>query len=159
MAFKRRAGSQTAQFRRRKTLISPSFEVGVTAEVTELVVRRAMRRGIVCCEVCGDPVWADRGLWWSLHHRRYRDGQPDSHQPQNLILVHGASNVDLCHGVVHDSKAEAITEGWSITRHPVGGRYVDPLTVPVTIDRGSRVVYFTADGTYADSPPATDRSA
>jgi hypothetical protein len=89
-----------------------------------------------------------RGLNWSLHHRRYRDGSPDSHLPPNLLLVDGASNVDGCHGRIHGDKAESMTSGWAITRHGD----VDPATVPVLIDGGSRWVYLTADG-YSDNPP------
>jgi hypothetical protein len=121
---------------------------GPSPETVSLVLHRAMRDGVICCEVCGDAVYAERGLFWSLHHRRYRDGRPDSHLPPNLILVCGASNVDRCHGAIHDHKGDAMDAGHSITRHGD----VDPATVPVLIDGGSRWVYLTVDG-YSDNPP------
>jgi|SRR6185436_5567789 len=122
---------------------------GPTDETVLLVVARATRDGRVCCELCGDPVKGDRGVGWALHHRRFRDGRPDSHSPQNYLVVHGASNVESCHGVIHAAKMTAKENGWAITRHG----YVDPLTVPVWIDGGARRVLLAEDGRYADAPP------
>lgn len=118
-----------------------------TAE--ELVLERASRDGVPCCEVCGGPLNGERSFGWSLHHRRYRDGRSDQDSAQNLLVVCGGSNVDRCHGRIHGSKAEAMMYGWAVTRH---GR-ADPLTIPVLIDRESRWKYFTASGEYADDPP------
>ena len=116
---------------------------------TPLVLARATRDGVLCCEVCAEPVYGQRGLNWALHHRQFRNGQPDMHAPQNLLLVHGADNVSACHGAIHADKTAAMEKGWAITRHGD----VDPLDVPVLIDGGARRVWLTADGRYSDSPP------
>lgn len=113
---------------------------------SSILLQRATRDGVVCCELCGEPVEGERGVGWALHHRRFRDGRPDSHSPQNLLLVHGASNTDSCHGRIHGNKTEAMANGWAITRHG----NADPLTEPVLIDGGRRKVLLTADGGYVD---------
>ena len=112
------------------------------------VVNRVIQRDGWRCIRCGQDIGGDRGLSWSLHHRRYRDGRPDSHTPQNLITVCGAANVDGCHGAIHASKTEAMASGWSITRHG----WADPLIQPVLVAERSRWVYLTADGRYSDTP-------
>lgn len=122
------------------------------ATATALVLARATREHDVVgihCEVCGTPVHGERGIHWALHHRRFRDGRPDSHTPQNTLVVHGADNQSSCHGVIHRDKTAAMENGWAITRHGDA----DPLTVPVLIDGGSRLVWLTADGRYSDDPP------
>lgn len=112
------------------------------------VVVRCTRDGKPCCEVCGDPLYGLRGESWALHHRRFRDGRPDQHDPENLLAVHGASNVDRCHGRIHGSKTDAMVAGWSVTRHG----NADPALIPVLIDNGARRVYLGAD-CYYDDPP------
>jgi hypothetical protein len=101
------------------------------------------------CVLCGEPLRGERGWGWSIHHRRGRDGKPDSHSVQNLIAVCGADNVSGCHGRIHGNRGEAQTNGWWISRvFPK-----DPLTVPLLVEHGSRWVYLSADGRYSDSPP------
>lgn len=146
MAFVRQASPTRRRSAKRR---APEAETGPSADTILLVLRRATRLGTVCCELCGGELLGDRGLSWSLHHRRYRDHRPDSHSPQNLLALHGASNVDECHGLVHRSKADAMESGWSLSRHG----FVNPLLVPVLIDAGSRWVYLTASGEYSDNPP------
>lgn len=124
---------------------------GMTAETVQVVLARASRDGHPCCEVCGGPLLGERGYHWSIHHRRGRDGLPDSHTAPNALLVHGASNVDLCHGRIHGGRVEAEANGWWLSR--LAG--VDPLTVPVVLH--DRTVYFTADGSYSDNLPGDDR--
>ena len=118
---------------------------GPTPEIVAWVFDRDRRR----CVVCGWRLSGARGLDWSIHHRRGRDGRPDSHQPQNLIAVCGGDNVTGCHGRIHQRRSEAQPNGWWLSR--IAG--TDPLTVPVLVERGSRWVYLTADGEYADVPP------
>lgn len=112
--------------------------------VEELV----MQRDGGCCVICGDPVEGERAWGWSIHHRRGRDRRPDSNSVQNLILVCGSSNVDRCHGRIHQRRSESQPAGWWLSR--IAG--TDPLTAPVLIG-GSRWVYLTADGQYSDEPP------
>ena len=119
---------------------------GPALEVVEMVVIRDHG----CCVVCGEELQGERGWSWSIHHRRGRDGRPDSHMPQNLLSVCGADNVTGCHGRIHrHGKAEAQDNGWWLSR--VAG--TDPLRVAVLVDRGSRWVYLTADGRYSANPP------
>ena len=119
---------------------------GPPPEVVELVLFRDGNR----CVCCGWPsACGIRGVTWSLHHRRGRDGRPDSHQPQNLITVCGGDNVTGCHGRIHQNRGEAQENGWWLSR--IAG--TDPLTVPVLVDHRSRWVYLAADGTYSDDPP------
>lgn len=119
---------------------------GPTSDVVEAVLIRSCRDGEPCCEVCGSRVFGERGTDFALHHRKGR-GLPDSHTPQNLILVHGASNVDGCHGRIHGSRADAQALGWSVSRNT----RLDPLKVAILIG-GERWVYLTAAGEYADDP-------
>lgn len=121
---------------------------GPDKPTVELVLERD--RG--CCVCCGVRLYGERGVDWSIHHRRGRDGKPDSHQPQNLITVCGGNNHTGCHGLIHQRRSESEPKGWWLSR--VGG--VDPLTRPVLVDRESRWVYLTADGRMSDSPPEVE---
>ncbi len=117
---------------------------GPTPDVVELVLERDGH----CCVVCSVRITGNRGFSWSLHHRRGRDGKPDSHLPPNLITVHGASNVHGCHGEIHRHKGDAMDAGYSLSR--IAG--ADPLQYAVLL-HGSRWVYLTATGEYSDDPP------
>jgi hypothetical protein len=108
------------------------------------VLQRASRDDGPSCELCGRRLTGLRGEHWSLHHRRGRDAKADSHSPQNLLVVHGASNVDQCHGRIHGNRYEAEENGWWLSR--VAG--VDPLTVKVQLH--DRLVFFAADGSYSE---------
>ncbi len=122
----------------------------VPAGVAYAVLKRCAMR----CEVCSDPLGGPRGLQWALHHRRYRDNAPDMHSPQNLLAVCGPDNfANGCHRDIHQDKDAAKDNGWSISRHEFDGKLIDPLEREVLIDRGSRYVYLTAAGEYADEPP------
>lgn len=102
-----------------------------------------------CCIRCGTELSGERGYGWSIHHRRGRDGRPDSHTPQNLIAVCGGDNMAGCHGRIHSYRSIAQANGWWLSR--IAG--TDPLTVAVLIEHESREVYLTADGDYSDGPP------
>jgi hypothetical protein len=123
----------------------------VPTAVLYAVIARCMREDKPCCEMCGDPLVGERGVSWALHHRRFRSGRPDDHTTQNLLAVHGASNVDSCHGYIHRNKGEAMIAGWAITRHG----NPDPRRIPVLIDNGSRWTYLDEHGAYVDDPEAT----
>jgi hypothetical protein len=116
---------------------------GPSRDVVDMVVERDG----YCCVRCGGRITGHRGFSWSLHHRRGRDGLHDSHQPQNLITLHGASNVHSCHGAVHSHRGQAMDAGYSLSR--IAG--ADPLLYAVLL-HGERFVYLTADGRYADDP-------
>lgn len=119
-------------------------------EAVALVLARATVDFFRVCELCGDPITGERGWEWSIHHRRGRDGKPDSHLPQNLMLVHGASNVDACHGRIHRNReGESRTKGWLVSRN---GVQTDPLRVPALLCGESAWVYLTDSDCYSDSP-------
>lgn len=104
-----------------------------------------------CCVVCDVYVLGGvRGLNYSIHHRRFRDGKPDSHSPQNLILVCGGSNVDLDHGRIHQSRSWAKPHGYWLSR--VAG--ANPLLAPVYVAKLGRLVWLTERFKYTDEPPA-----
>ncbi len=124
-----------------------STPTGPDARTFEVVLKRD--EGL--CLVCGLSVLAGtRGLDWSLHHRRGRDQKADSHAPQNLVTVHGASNVAECHGRIHQSRTWAKPLGYWLSR-VVGA---DPLLAPVFVATLDRFVFLTADGRYSDDPPS-----
>lgn len=134
------------QTRRRST--------GPSSDVVHAVLERARRFGpsyMPNCEVCGFPLTGERGFDWSVHHRRGRDGGDDSHTAPNLLVVHGASNVDRCHGRIHANRGnESRTNGWLITRNGIDR---DPLRIPVLVEGESRWTYLGVDATYRDDPP------
>lgn len=118
-----------------------------------LVLKRALRwteHGLVsCCEVCGEPVFGGRSFDWSIHHCRPRDGRRTDNTPANLILCHGASNVDGCHGRIHQNGTWAEALGLKVSRH-------DPRAadeIPRCIWGESQWTYFTVVGGYSDNPP------
>lgn len=117
---------------------------GPTADVIDAVLGRSG----YCCEVCLEPLAGYRGVDYALHHRRGRDGRPDSHTIPNLMAVHGRDNVTACHGRIHRHGIQSRANGWLITRN---GITRDPLLIPILL--GERRVYFSADGRYADEPP------
>jgi len=117
---------------------------GPSSAVVDAVLERQDRD----CAKCGEPLHGERAVDWAIHHRRRRDGLPDSHQPQNLVALHGADNVTACHGWAHQRRSESQPEGFWLSR--VAGE--NPLTVPLLLS-GERWVYLTADGRYSDEPP------
>jgi len=126
---------------------------GAPSDVVDAVLSRATTdEGVHVCEVCGDPITGERGWDWSLHHRRGRDGKPDSHLPQNLLLVHGRDNVTACHGRIHRNReGESRYNGWLISRN---GIVSDPLVIPVLLFGQSAWVYLTDVDSYSESPVA-----
>jgi hypothetical protein len=108
------------------------------------VVEREGRR----CAWCRDDLYGARGLQWAIHHRRRRDGLPDSHEPQNLVVLCGADNASGCHGWSHQRRSESQPAGYWLSRVAAE----DPLLVPILL-HAERWVYLTADGSYSDAPP------
>ena len=80
-----------------------------------------------------------------LHHRRPRGmggtEREETNQPQNLISL-----CLRCHTWVERHRSDAITAGWLVQQLD------DPATVACLVDRQSRYVYLTADGSYVDEP-------
>lgn len=107
----------------KRVLAKRRFKAGPDVATVELVVVRDKGR----CVRCGELLNGPRAFGWSVHHRRGRDGKPDSHQPQNLISVCGSDNQSLCHGAIHRSRWEAEKSGLWLSRVAS----VNPLSVPV----------------------------
>ena len=145
----KREFSEGRKKRMMRTLMSRRIRATGPDEAT---VQAVVIRERGCCLVCGDPLNGARGVGWSIHHRRGRDGKPDSHTVQNLIAVCGGDNVTGCHGRIHQRRSESQPAGWWLSR--VAG--TDPLTVPLLVDRESRWVYLTAAGTYAHEAPGVE---
>lgn len=122
---------------------------GPTSETVRLVLARDGWR----CVPCGGEIGPVRGLDYSLHHRRFRDGRPDSHTPQNLITVCGSSNVDRDHGRIHKHRTWAKDNGYWVSRNAG----TDPLLVPVFVAAIGHRVWLTATGEYSANPPEVSR--
>ena len=101
------------------------------------------------CVRCDRPIVGERGVDWSCHHRTPRgmggSKRPEVNSPAALLSLCGSGTTG-CHGYVESHRAEALTNGWLVSR------YSDPAAVAVLVDRGSRWVYLTESG-YADDPP------
>lgn len=127
----------------KRTLLARRWSAtGPTPDTVALVLARDGRR----CVACSSPVGPRRGVDHHIHHRRPRAAggtrRHDTNQPQNLLLLCAP-----CHADVESRRADAVSSGWLVSQ------YADPALVPVLVDRGSRWVYLTADGEYADEPP------
>lgn len=122
----------------------PPKKTGPSSDVVMAVLDRAG----CSCEVCGAMVHAERGVDWSIHHRRPRQMGGSRwggiNLSSNLMLVCG-SGTSLCHGVVESERAAAIAAGWLVQSR------TDPRTVAVLIGR-DRWCYLGDDGRYHDSP-------
>jgi hypothetical protein len=103
------------------------------------------------CVCCGTPIDGERGRDWSLHHRRPR-GMGGTHRittAANLIAVCGSGTTG-CHHRIEAHRAEARANGWLLWQN------VDPESVAVLVDSGSRWVYLTSSGGYGDAPRAEE---
>ena len=68
--------------------------------------------------------------------------------PSNLLILCGsATTPGSCHHFAENWRASSVASGWLVLSR------VNPATVPVLVERGSRFVYLTNDGRYADDPP------
>ena len=72
------------------------------------------------CARCGKPLFRpNRGVDWSLHHRRPR-GMGGTREtwvnlPGNLVLLCGSGTTG-CHGWVEGNRATATDVGWLVSR-------------------------------------------
>lgn len=118
---------------------------GPTPAVVDLVVERAGN----ACEMCGRTLGRIRGVDWSVQHRVPRGmGGSRAHwinSAVNLLAVCGSGTTG-CHGLIESRRADAVVNGWLIQHR------AHPSAVAVLIERGSRWVYLTSDGRYADAP-------
>lgn len=111
----------------------------------EATVRLVWGHDQGCCVRCGTILWpAGRGFGWSVHHRVLKSHGVNN-SPTNLILLCGSGSSG-CHGMVHSRPRTYRAEGGWILRSTD-----NPAQVAVLL-AGSRWVYLTVDGRYADKP-------
>lgn len=127
---------------------SSTFDDATVAAILERDGRRCVRHGGV--------LYGDRGIHWSVQHRRARGMggtvRPDTSQPQNGIALCGSATTG-CHGWVEAHPAEAEANGWRV---PQAG---DPLKVPVVYGyraNGTNTHFLHSDGSRQSRPEVSD---
>ncbi len=114
------------------------------------VVDAILERDGHCCVRCGGACWGERGLAYSLQHRRARGmggtERPDTNMPQNGILLCGSGSGDSgCHSWAESHRGEARAHGWAIRQDQ------DPLLVPVTHYLHG-VIFLYSNGSWGSRP-------
>jgi hypothetical protein len=114
---------------------------GVSAET----VAALLGRSDVRCEVCGEALAGERGVGWSVHHRRPRgmggSRRADTHSIVNLLALCGSGTTG-CHGRIESDRATALVCGWLVRSS------ADPAQIPVWLRHRGELVLLTADGDY-----------
>jgi hypothetical protein len=132
--------------------VKPARKRPVHTGPTGVTVRLVVDRDRGCCVRCGAAVSGERGVGWSIQHRRSRGNggtsRPDTNEPQNLILL-GGDGTTGCHGWVEHHPIEADTHGWAVPMHGVRS---NPLLEPVEHALHGRV-FLTADGGHSTERP------
>lgn len=97
--------------KRRKSEFDGSFSRGTV----QLIWDRDEGR----CAWCGTPIWGERGVNWSVHHREPRGmgGTTSGYvsRASNGVLLHGSGTTG-CHGDVESDREHAIRQGFLISR-------------------------------------------
>lgn len=105
-----------------------------------------------CCAFCHKSISGERGLDWSLHHRRPSgmggDRKPETHGPANLVMLCG-SGVTFCHGWVEQHRTDAMARGYLISRH--GGTHPAEFVIEHAVHG---FVYLLDDGSVRQVPTA-----
>ena len=100
------------------------------------------------CVRCGTPIEGERGVAWSVQHRRPRgmggSRRADTNSSVNLLAVCGSGTTG-CHGHMESHRAEALMNGWLVRQA------ADPAGAAVLVEHGSRWVYLTPQGGYAEA--------
>ena len=99
--------------------------------VSPHVVRGVLDRDNYKCVYCGGSIaGAERGMDWSLHHRRARgmggSRDPVANSHPNLVVLCG-SGVTGCHGWVESQRSAARDLGYLVSWPR------DPATVPIHV--------------------------
>jgi hypothetical protein len=102
-----------------------------------------------CCGRCGGALWGERGLDYSIQHRRARGmggtDRPDTNAPQNGIALCGSATTG-CHGYVEAHPEEAEADGYRV---PQGG---DPLMFPVVHFLHGPGTFLRSNGSWGSRP-------
>ena len=128
---------RNSPLRRRTPLRGVQVNRPVPRATVQLVVARAQAH----CERCGTFLRGERGVDWSIHHRKKRS-QRGPNAPSNLLALCGDGS-SLCHGWVTEHPELAAMEGTHVKP------WKNPLLVPVTtLRRPPRLL--RDDGTEAE---------
>lgn len=111
-----------------------------SGEFSPAVVRRAWARDGEACFLCRRPLrWHERGIGWSMHHRRPR-GSGGTRRlmtcANGLILCGHATTPGGCHRWVESHRETATLWGLLISLNAVGPEF-DPANVRVQRDDGT----------------------
>lgn len=124
-------------------------DTGFSREVVDVILGRDGH----ACTRCGGACWGERGLDYSIQHRRARGMggtvQPDTNMPQNGILLCGSGGGDSgCHSWIESHREEARQHGWAIRQDQ------NPLLVPVTHYLHG-LIYLYSNGSWGSRPERT----
>jgi hypothetical protein len=96
------------------TFAKKPASTGPHRDVVDLVLERDQHS----CAWCGGCLWGDRGMDWSIGHRRPRrnggDPRPDTNLPSNLVALHGSGTTG-CHGEIERERDRAEQVGFLLT--------------------------------------------
>lgn len=128
-----------------------------------LTVEAALERASYSCEINGDELRGDRGVGWSVQHRRPRGKgstrDPGSNRPSNILIVCGSGTTG-CHGLLENQlRAAAYEVGWLVHRcacyRPFDCEH-SPAKTPVLILRNRWVLLDDASNYIDVEAPAVE---
>lgn len=78
-----------------------------------------LQRDQAKCARCGDELTGDRGINWSIHHRRNRGSGGSRlawvNLPANLVPVCGSGTTG-CHGWIETHRTDAYEDGFLVSK-------------------------------------------
>jgi 5-methylcytosine-specific restriction endonuclease McrA len=110
---------------------------------TSAVAAAVLLRDEHACARCSGAAHGQRGVDYSIHHRKLRSQGVDNSLP-NLVTLCG-DGVCGCHGWAHHNRKAAEVEGWIVRSG------FNPLLVPIFHARYGQI-FLLADGSWASRP-------